>query len=43
MNLDITLKITLALKWPMTRLCILNRSSDFRCCAIDTDNALYPR
>ena len=42
MNLDINLKIILALKWPMTRLCILNSSMDFRCCAIETDNALYP-
>ncbi len=42
MNLDINLIIICALKWPMTRLCILNSSNDFRCCAIDTDNSLYP-
>jgi len=28
MNLDITLKIIFALKWPMTRLGILNWSKD---------------
>ena len=36
------LKIIRALIWPMTRLCLLSSSSDFRCCAIETDNALYP-
>jgi len=28
MNLDINLKIICALKWPMTRLCTLNSSTD---------------